>query len=1166
MVEHSLSNLVQCLLKQCLTKQIKFMKKYDALNIFGRKNLIQIMRLSVVFYFFSITPAISAYSQTELTIRLSNVEVGQVIDEIMNQSEYDFFYSSELFAGLPKVTINLEKVFLDKILRNILPNNFIFEIRDKEVIIKKNSKNLSPNSIEVNQEEQKRTISGTISDSDGSPLPGASILEVGTENGTTSDFDGKFTMQLENEDAVLEASFIGFETTELIVGSSDNVSISMNAEDSFLNEVVITSLGISREKKSLGYAVTTVDGDNVNTIKDNNLASSLTGKVAGLQVSGAGSMGSGSRITIRGNNSLGGNSQALIVVDGMPINSSLPLSREGNQRERGANDSGGQPSFEPSISGGGITDINPDDVETISVLRGPSAAALYGSRAGNGVILITTKKGSRDNKIGVTLKTNLYADTPMFLPDFQNQYGQGSLGAPNLDRSAGTWVAESWGGKLNGSQQPYYDGTTKPYSAQPNNVENFFRTGMRAITTLSVDKGSDAGSIRFSYTNNSSGSIVENSDLNSHNFNLRAVANVSDKLTLDTKATYFTQEVKNRASTTGAQGSMAYLYRMPRNVAIDGLRDYQKKNPSTPEDFAVSSYGDQEGNPFWQTLHDETNVRRNRFLGYVKINYEFTDWLSAFARVGADVTNVRENTLYKPGHHFITTGSMSLGESTFNELNSEFLVTAKHQFTDKISVIANVGGNLSKRSSEGMMVYGSDFKVPTKFFMSNLNLVAAPEEAPQAIKKVNSFYGALNLAYDNFLYLDVSARNDWSSTLSENNRSFFYSSASLSAILNKFIDPEQNFFNLFKVRASIAEVGNDTDPYQLAQTYDVPGKGYLGLTSLSNKPIKLNADLKPETVTSSEFGLELVMLNNKVSLDVTVYNTETKDLIFDVPVPASTGFLFNRSNIGLVTNNGLEISLGAALIDNNDLSWNTSLFYSKNENKIEELIDGLDKFVYNTTSDGNLTVGATKGGSIGDMYGRVFTGETDAGGLPLGSAGATELLGNAQPDFLAGWSNTIKYKDFSMSFLIDARIGGQIYSQTSADLDRYGVSERSLQYRDTGITVSGTNTGSGSANTESISSEEYWTSMSEISGNYVYDQDNIRFRELSIGYNVPNVSSIGLESANIQLVGRNLFFFSKSAEDIDPEAMLGTTIGVQGMSHNAMPTLRSLGLNLTLNF
>ena len=1138
------------------------MKNYDALHNYTAKNLIKIMRLSFMFFFISITPAISAYSQTDLTIKLENVEVEEVIFEIMNQSDYDFFYGADLFKGLPKVTVNFEKVFLDKLLKDILPKNFIFEIFDKEVIIKKKSKNLSPNSIELNQEEQKRTINGTIFDSDGNPLPGASILEVGTENGTTSDFDGKFTIQLENEDAVLKASFIGFETTELIVGSSDNVSIYLNVEDSFLNEVVITALGISREKKSLGYAVTEVSGENVNTIKDNNLASSLSGKVAGLQVSGAGSL----RITIRGNNSLGGNSQALIVVDGMPINSSLPIGSENNQRNAGSQDNGGQPSFEPSIGAGGISDINPDDVESISVLKGPSAAALYGSRAGNGVILITTKKGSRSKGLGVTVKTNLYVDNPMFLPDFQNQYGQGNLGSANLDRSAGDWSSLSWGGKLDNSQQPYYDGTIQPYSAQTNNVGDFFRSGLRSITSVSVSKGSETGSIRFSYTNNATEGIIENSDLDSHNFNLRAVANLSDKLTIDSKATYFIQKVTNRASTTGAQGLINYVYSMPRNVAVNDLRTYQMENPSTPDDFKVISYGEQEGNPFWQSLHDENSVRRNRFLAFTKINYKFTDWLNAFVRIGADVTHVRDNKIYKPGHHFILNGSMELGESTSNELNTEFLITANHQFTDKISVSANAGGNLSKRSSEGMLVRGVDFKIPTKFFISNLRLVNAPEQSPQAIKKVNSLYGAVNMSYDNFLYLDVSVRNDWSSTLSVDNRSYLYNSASLSALLNKFIDPEQKFFNLFKVRASIAEVGNDTDPYQLKQTYNVPGQGYLGLTTLSNPAVKLNSALKPETVTSSEFGLELSMLNNRLTLDVAVYEMETKDLIFDVPVPAATGYRFNRENIGLVTNKGLEIALGATIISTNNLSWNTSLFYSKNENRIEELVDGLDRFVYNTSTDGNLAVTATQGGSMGDLYGRVWTGETDAGGLPLGSAGPTELLGNAQPDFLAGFSNTISYKDLSMSFLIDARVGGQIYSQTSADLDRKGVSERSLQYRDTGIIVDGINTGTGSLNTESITGEEYWTAMSEISGNYVYDQDNIRLRELSIGYNIPDVSSIGMQSANIQLVGRNLFFLSKSAEDIDPEAMLGTTLGVQGMSHMAVPTLTSLGLNLTLNF
>ena len=1021
----------------------------------------------------------------------------------------------------------------------------------------------------------QKTVTGNVSDNNGLPLPGATVVIKGTSSGTTTDFDGNFGVET-NSGEVLVISYIGYITQELTVSDSATINVILKS-DQLLDEVVITALGISREKKSLGYAVTEVSGENVNTVKDNNLASSLAGKVAGLQISQSGSLGSASRITIRGNNSIGGNSQALIIVDGMPINASLPINSDGSQANSGSQDNGGSPSYEPSISGAGISDINPDDVESISVLKGPSAAALYGSRAGNGVILITTKKGSRSKKLGVSIKTNLYVDNPMLLPDYQNQYGQGRFGTPyntpNFDPAANdgnggyTWEALSWGGELDGSEQAYYNGTNKSYSAQSGNVEDFFRQAVRSITSISIDKGSEMGSIRFSYTNNSSESIIENSDLSSHNFNLRAVANLSDKLTVDAKGTYFTQNVANRASTTGAQGLLSHVYNMPRNIVTDDLRNYQMENPSTPSDFNVIRYGGgNTGNPFWQALHDKNNVRRNRFLGFAKVNYNFTDWLSAFVRIGTDVTNIRDNKIYKPGHHFISLGSLELGQSTFTELNSEFLVTAKRDFTDKFNVVANVGGNLSKRTSEGMLVRGTEFRIPTSFFMSNLNVVQAPEESPLAIKKVNSLYGSVNLAYDNFLYVDFSTRNDWSSTLSEDNRSYMYSSASVSAILNKFLDPNKDLFNLIKVRASVAQVGNDTDPYQLNQTFTVPGQGYLGLTTLNSPNVRLNPDLKPETITSSEFGLELGLLNNRLTFDLSVYNMTTKDLIFDVPVPAATGFQFNRENIGKVTNKGLEIALGATVIDTDNFSWNTSVFYSKNKNKIEELIEGVDSFRYNLSTDGNVSVSATAGGSIGDIYGRVWTGEVDADGVPIASAAPDVLLGNAQPDWLGGWSNTINYKDFSLSFLIDARIGGQVYSQTSADLDRSGVSQRSLQYRDSGVVVPGINTGTGTENTTSISGEEYWTAMSNISDNYIYDQDNIRLRELAIGYNIPVGSKFGLSSASVQLVGRNLFFLMNKAEDIDPESMLGTSIGVQGMSHNAVPTLRSIGLNLNLTF
>ena len=1014
---------------------------------------------------------------------------------------------------------------------------------------------------------QAQSVSGIVTDDNSVPLPGATVLIEGTQNGVSTDFDGNYSINASIGD-VLVFSFVGYSTKTVIVDSSLYINVSLVSDNALL-EVVVTALGISREKKSLGYAVSELSGDNVNTIKDHNLANSLSGKVAGLQISQSGSLGSGSRITIRGNNSLGGNTQALIVVDGMPISSS--------GTNVGSTDNGGAPSYEPDITGGGISDINPDDVESITVLKGPNAAALYGSRAGNGVILVTTKKGSSSNKLGVSVKTSLSVDDSMFLPDTQNSYGQGSNGssfpAPrkNPDGTiANSWEKFSWGGPLDGSQQPYYNDQTKSYLAQPDNVKDFFRQAVRSITSVSLEKGSEYGSTRFSYTNNSSESILENSNLNSHNFNLRSVANLSDKLTIDSKASFFTQDIKNRRG-TGAQGLLAYVYTMPRNVITNDLRKYQVDNPATPLEYSTIRYADgTTGNPFWILNNDEMRERRSRFIAFTKINYQFTDWLSAFVRIGTDITKVNYKNIYKPGHHFFAGGQMQISENNFGELNSDFLVTAKQNLTEKLSLVANIGGNLSKRTSEGYYQSGDTFKIPTKYFISNMVTIDAPQFKPQSIKKLHSFYGSFNFAYNNFLYLDVSVRNDWSSTLSEDNRSYLYNSASLSALLGKYIDPSQDIFNLIKVRASIGEVGNDTDPYQLYQNFNVPGKGYLNETTVGSASIKLNPNLKPETVTSSEFGLELSMFDNKLSLDVSVYDINTKDLIFNVPVPPATGFLFSKENIGEVSNKGFEVALGFPVWEIDDFTWNTSLFYSKNKNKIVKLTDGLDNFVYNQSTDtsGGVAIKAVEGGSIGDIYGFVNSGNVNDDGVPMATTAKDTHLGNAQPDGMGGWSNTFTYKDFNISFLIDARFGGQIYSQTSADMDRNGASARSLQYRDKGVIVPGKNINTGATNTKSITSQEYWTAMSNMSENYVYDQDNVRLREFSVGYNLPNASKLGLglDSASIQLIGRNLFFFSKSADDIDPESMLGTTIGIQGISHNAMPTLRSLGLNLTLNF
>jgi len=996
-------------------------------------------------------------------------------------------------------------------------------------------------------------ITGSVSDDNGIPLPGASIVIQGSSSGTTTDFDGNFSIET-SQGSILVISYVGYESQQIVVGSSPiNVQLT---SDNALDEVVVTALGLTREKKSLGYSVTEVDGDEINSIKDNNIASSLMGKVAGLNITNSGTIGSASRITLRGNNSVNGMNQALIVVDGIPINAD-------------GIESGQNADYSSTVIGGGITDINAYDIESISVLKGPNASALYGSRAGNGVILITTKTGSKTDGLGISLNTNLTADTPMFLPDFQNEYAQGTLGAAYTD-IASDFGSSSWGPKM-GATQMYYDGRPRVAQAYPDNVKDFFNTGIKAITSMSIQNASENGSVRFSYTNNDTQGMIPNSSMISHNFNLRGVMNLSDKLSIDAKATYFTQEVNGRQQ-MGGEGIMGVLYQMPRSVDINDLKKYQVDNPGTTDEFKVLNYGgsnSQTANPYWMANHDEYNERRNRFFGFAKINYEFTDWLSAFVRVGADVTDTKTKRITKPGHHFYRGGRMDLNTISSGELNTDLVFTAKKDITSDLNVVVNAGGSLSKRTYQGYYQFGENFKIPTKFFLNNAANILAPNETPLTTKKVNSAFASANFAYKDFLYVDLTSRNDWSSTLGEENRSYMYNSASVSAILNSIVDPEQEVFNLLKLRAGYAQVGNDTDPYQLYQTFDVPGQGYLGLTTLSAPSIKLNEDLKPEQVTSIEFGLEGSMLNNRLNFDISIYDKETTDMIFNVPVPAATGFQFFKENVGKVSNKGVEITLGGRIIQNSKMVWDSSLNYSKNENELLELIDDLETFTYMTTNDGQVALRAQVGGTIGDIYGAVW--ETNESGQkllredgrPQGSD-PNQYLGTAQPDFLAGWINTFRYGNYTLSFQIDGRFGGQFYSNTSRNLDVAGVSERSLQYRESGVTLDGINSATGAPNTEAITGQEYWGSLAVQ--NYIYDQDNIRLRELSIGYQIPNTQSYGIQSASLQLVGRNLFFFSKDAPDVDPEMTLGTAIGAQGFNLNNLPSTRSLGVNLTLNF
>ncbi|MBL7472392.1 SusC/RagA family TonB-linked outer membrane protein [Robertkochia sediminum] len=1025
---------------------------------------------------------------------------------------------------------------------------------------------------------QSQTVSGTVTDAvNGIPLTGVSVAVKGTTVGTTTDFDGNYSITVDGE-SVLVFSFIGFSTREISVEGRSVIDLEMLEDLEQLDEVVVTALGVSREKKALGYAVSELSSEDLNTAKEPNVVNSLSGKVAGVVItqSTSGPAG-GARVVIRGNNSITGNNQPLYVVDGIPIDNS------GFGSAAGANTS----EFSRSDYGTGISDINPEDIESMTVLKGPNAAALYGSRASNGVILITTKKGTSGRGLGVTISSSATVDTPLLLPEYQNKYGRGSQGNFPQIPAGGTFEEQvnavksnsSWGPAFDGSDQFYYTGDTRPYVAQPDNVKDFFRTGTTFINALTLTGGDDKSNVLFSYTNTEANAILPNSDVERHNFNLRGFSKLTNKLTLDAKVTYFEQYAQNRA-TQGTEGVLAYVYTMPRNVALNDVKRYQDiDNPVNPDSpYNVISWGTA-GNPYWILENDINEDTRKRITGFAKVDYQFTDWLSAFARVGTDMVSQDIFTANQYGHHFNQEGALFINENTVGETNADFLITANKNITEKLNVNASFGGNHSYRTYKAIGINGRGFKIPTRITVSNLQ-DPMQSYVPLQEKKVNSLYGAASFAYDNFLYLDLTGRNDWSSALSEDNRSYFYPSASFSFIPTSAFDFSGSPFDFMKFRASWAQVGNDTGVYQLNETYSLAANGYLGLTQISRPSVRANENLRPEEVTSIEFGVEFSMFSNRLFLDASYYSISSKDLIFDVPVPQSTGYSAFRENVGELTNKGFELLVGGTPIQSDNFTWEISANIAKNENELVSLIDDLDNFSFTGNNAGTVKVQATVGGGFGEIWGtdfkRVESGP-NAGALLLDNVGrpqrSDELvnLGNYQPDMIGGVTNSFTHKNWGLRFLIDYRIGGEVYSGTDASLDASGVSERTLKYREEGVVLEGfidDGAGNITPNTSSITAQQYWGAVSGIASNYVYDQTNVRLREVALTYNFPSnmLKETFLTGASLSLTGRNLLFLYKKMDNFDPESSFSTSNFAQGVLYNNLPTTRSVGMNLNLKF
>ena len=1018
-----------------------------------------------------------------------------------------------------------------------------------------------------------QTVTGSVIDDNGSPVIGATVIESTTENGTVTDIDGNFSLALSGVSNKITISYVGSQTKTVDAVSGSPMSITLY-EGIGLDEVVVSALGISREKKSLGYSVTEIDGSDVSRVKESNVASSLAGRVAGVVVNkNTSGVGGSARVIIRGNNSLSGNNEPLYVVDGVPIdNSNLAGSSSAEYRV---------PDY-----GNGISDINPDDIESMSILKGPNASALYGSRASNGVILITTKKGALGKGLGVSLSSSTTFENPFVLPQYQNEYGRGSDGnfpqinpSDNLATQVNTVAsASSWGPKFDGSNQLAYNGQQRAYEAQPNNVADFFETGSSLINTIALSGSTDMSSVRFSYTRSDLASILPNSGVKRNNFNLRGFTKLGDKLSLDSKITYFQQDAKNRA-VQGTEGIAAYVMGLARNVRTEDLEDYQNlTNPLNPDNpYRVIAPTSSGGNPYWMLYENSNADTRKRVQGFAKLNYQFNEWLSAFARVGTD--DIRQNTesITANGNHFFSGGRLEFRNIDRSDTNYDFLFMLNKPLTNRFTLTANAGGNARHNKFKQSQINGSDFKIPGRYFLSNTDgskLTASQSDLIQ--KKVNSLYGSTSLSFDNMVYLDLTARNDWSSALAAENRSYFYSSASLSLLVDRLLNLDASKFDMLKLRLSAANVGNDTGPQQTANLFSVASNGYLGNVQINRPNIRFSESLRPEDISTSEIGLEFNMYQNRIFGDFSLYNITTKDLIFDVPVDPGTGFSFFRENIGEINNRGYEFLIGGRPINSSDLRWESSLNFASNKNTLISLIEGQDNFQLTSSNSGVVDVRAQVDEGFGDIYTTTWL-RNEAGDLILTAEGrpqATserEVFGNFQPDLTGGFTNVFSYKNLSLNTLIDFRFGGEVYAFTEAALDASGASERSLQYREDGVLVEGVieqEDGSFVQNTTTISGQDYWSAVSSIGSEYVYDQTNVRIREIGLSYRISrqSLSNIGINSATISLIGRNIAFLYKNVDNFDPESSYATGNFGQGVLFYSLPTTKSLGFSLNVNF
>ena len=1022
---------------------------------------------------------------------------------------------------------------------------------------------------------QDLSIKGKVQSADGY-LPGASILIKGTSRGSTTDTNGDFTLSAP-ANATLVISFIGYKTLEIPVGSKTVFDIMLENDATQFNEIVVTALGIAREKKALGYAVQEVSGKTLTQARETNLVNSLSGRLAGVQVTNSnGAPGSSSRMIIRGASSIGSNNQPLFVVDGVPVDNSNFGSGTGIDY------------------GNAAASINPDDVESINVLKGPSAAALYGSRGANGVVLITTKSGKGTKGIGVSFNSNTAFESPFRLPKWQNEYGQGAKGLFSYVDGTGAGVNdgvdESWGPKLDGRLLPQFDSpiaadgtrTPTPWIAHPDNVDKFFETGRTLTNNVAITGANDKGDFRLSFTDLDQTGILPNTNYKRRTVSLNAGWNLTKKLSIRATGNYVNDGSDNR------NNFGLYFIWFGRQVDMDKLTSYHK-----PGSIYQYNWNDNYWtNPYYMLNESTRANERDRLYGNMSATYKFTDWLSLTARTGTDFYEDRRKT--KSAARQAKIGASALydaynEEQIFvRESNSDFLLNATHKFGE-FDITANIGGNHRTNYAQRNYMGATELAIPRVYNMGNSRQRPVTENS-FIRKSVNSLYASANLGFRNYLFVDLTARNDWSSSLPSDNRSYFYPSAAVSAIITDIFDVKSPILSFAKLRAGWARVGNDTDPYRLASTYKYENP-WGSTPSLSENNALLNANLKPELTSSYEIGTDIRLWQNRIGLDITYYKKVSSNQILDVNISNATGYLSKLLNAGKIENQGIEIQLTASPIKTDAFEWQVGLNWARNKNKVVSLANNLTTYQLNTSYNAltqttstnsfrGLSVEARVGQPYGTFFGKGFLRAPDgqivydAQGYPMLES-SSRVLGNFTPDWIGGFSNTFRYKNLSLSTLIDVKHGGDIFSQ-SINIGRYtGVLAETTLGREDGIIGQGVvNKGTAAApeyvpNEKRISSEEYHHKYYLLTNNEntIFDASYVKLREVKLTYMLSGqvFKKLPFRDIAISVVGRNLALLKSNLPHIDPETSYYNDSNLQGIENGQIPTTRTVGFNISFN-